>query len=67
MMEWIGLGILLPLLFCGGMCVVGAVLAFFGIRRATDSTRGRGSDDEWAELFDTPPEKSPLEKTGDHK
>lgn len=34
-MEWLWSLALLPLLLCGAMCVGGMLLAFFGIRRAS--------------------------------
>jgi hypothetical protein len=34
-MEWLLSLALLPLLLCGAMCVGGMLLAFFGIRRAS--------------------------------
>lgn len=69
-MEWIGLGVLLPLLLCGGMCVVGAVAAFFGFRRASDSSQDMagstpaGDLDDWDEWFDGPQATSPFQRTG---
>lgn len=62
MMEWIGLGALVPLLLCGSMCVVGAVAAYFGLRRTSDSSQdgpaAERDTDDWTEWFDGSPEQS---------
>lgn len=46
-MEWLWSLALLPLLLCGAMCVGGMLLAFFGIRRASQPSchTGTGADD----------------------
>lgn len=54
-MEWLFSLALLPLLLCGAMCVGGMLLAFLGIRRATDSSSHESRPgDEFDRSAETP-------------
>jgi hypothetical protein len=48
-MEWLFTAALLPLVLCGVMCVGGALLAAFGIRRSTCRRSARPAEEPASE------------------